>query len=79
MLLDCKKEVNSINDLLNIEEKIIKSFKKQETDLHTRNVLFFRGQSDYLWGLEPSIKRVDGLVEWKELQGYNANDYTLFE
>lgn len=79
MLFDCKKEVNSINDLLNIEEKIIKSFKKQEIDPYTRNVLFFRGQSDYSWGLEPGIKRVDGLVEWKELQGYNANDYTLFE
>lgn len=72
------REINDLNELYEIEKEKREYFKSQETDLYKRNVLFFRGQSDYLWELEPGIKRENNLNEWEELQDFNPNEYTLF-
>lgn len=71
-------EISNINDLYEIEERKKEYFKTQETDIYEKDVLFFRGQSDYSWKLEVSIKRYNNLVEWKELEEYDPNVDNLF-
>lgn len=73
------REINDLNELYEIEKEKRGYFKSQETDLYKRNVLFFRGQSDYLWKLEPGIKRQNNLNEWEELREYNPKENTLFK
>lgn len=80
-------EISNINELYEIEREKREYFKSQEIDPYKRNVLFFRGQSDYSWILIPSIKREDNsntkaeekLNEWEILEGYDASTDNLFE
>ncbi len=73
-----KITINSIDDLYKIEKEKREYFHILDSDPFKNNLtLFFRGQSDYSWGLKPSIMRQESIHEWEELKDYESNKDNL--
>lgn len=74
-----ERTITKIKDLYMIKQEKIKYFHASEVETYTNLMLFYRGQSDYSWVLEPSIKREKNLIEWEQLKEYNFESGNLFE
>lgn len=71
-------KINSINDIYAIEENKKFYYHISERDPYDDIKLFYRGQVNYNWKLEPSIKRNKIHTEFEELKGYNYDSDDLF-
>lgn len=69
--------ITKVNDLYEIEQKINQYFHGLKSD--RENILFYRGQADYSWKLEPGIKREPNLKEWEQLMGYEDDCHNIFD
>lgn len=70
-------EIDSIEDVYEIEKQKRQYFNIDRTDYKNNLTLFFRGQADYSWKLEPSILRYKNIQEWEEIKGYDPNTDNL--
>lgn len=74
-----ERTITKIDDLYEIEQKIKNYFYALKCETNINNTLFYRGQTDYLWELEPGIKREPNLKEWEQLMGYEYDCHSLFD
>lgn len=71
-------KVDKIEDIYLIEENKKSYFNISKNNAYETMTLFFRGQADYSWILEPSIKRDKKYSEFDVLKNFNSNNENLF-
>lgn len=74
-----ERTITKIDDIYEIEQKIKNYFHILKCQTYINNILFYGGQADYLWELEPGIKREPDLKEWEQLTGYEYDYHDLFD
>lgn len=74
-----KRTITKVEDLYLIEQEKRDYYHVSEAKPYKDLMLFYRGQSDYSWELEPTIRRNKNLVEWEQLKDYNVGFDSLFE
>lgn len=71
-------KVDKIQDIYLVEESKKTYYNISKSNSYETITLFFRGQADYSWILEPSIKRDKNNSEFDVLKKYNSNNEDLF-
>lgn len=69
---------DKIEDIYLVEENKKNYYNISKNNSYETMTLFFRGQADYNWILEASIKRDKNYSEFDVLKSYNSNNEDLF-
>ncbi len=72
-------KIDKIEDIYLVEESKKNYFNISKNKSYETMTLFFRGQADYSWILEPSIKRNKENLEFDVLKDFDLNKEDLFE